>query len=146
MKNVKIKCLKEHTPVYSSSGAAGADLRVVLDDVVILPSGEQRLLNTGVFLDMSGSNMCGHIFSRSGLSFNNNLVVANGVGLIDSDYRGEIKVAIRNMGDTSQTIHPGMRIAQIVFSPVIIPNFVHVEEFEDITERGEGGFGSTGHE
>lgn len=129
-------------PTYGSAGAAGADLYACLEnDVTILP-GETAFIPTGIAVEIP-ENCAGLIYARSGLACKKGLAPANKVGVIDSDYRGEILVALHNHGAQSRTIANAERIAQMVITPVLTPAYVEVDSLSD-TERSGGGFGSTG--
>lgn len=129
-------------PELGTPGSAGADLRACLDAPLTLAPGETALIGTGIAIHLDDPGLCALILPRSGLG-HRGLVLGNLVGLIDSDYQGELKISTWNRGQESQTIEPGDRIAQLVITPVIQPTFVEVEAF-DATDRGEGGFGHTG--
>ena len=141
---VKIKKLNEKAiiPTYGSPFSAGADLYACEGDEVIIGAGETRLVHTGIALEIP-EGYVGLIYARSGLSTKRGLAPANKVGVIDSDYRGEIMVALYNQSGKEQILCDGERIAQIVFTPYVTADFDEVSEL-DSTERGEGGFGSTG--
>jgi dUTP pyrophosphatase len=141
---MNIKKLNENAriPTYGSEFAAGADLYACLDaDVTIAPA-ETLLIHTGLAMQIP-EGLVGLIYARSGLASKKGLAPANKVGVIDSDYRGEIMVALHNHGTIPQTISDGERIAQIVFAPYYAAEFSVVDELDDTT-RGAGGFGSTG--
>ena len=141
---MNIKKLNENAriPTYGSEFAAGADLYACLDaDVTIAPA-ETLLIHTGLAMQIP-EGLVGLIYARSGLASKKGLAPANKVGVIDSDYRGEIMVALHNHGTIPQTISDGERIAQIVFAPYYAAEFSVVNELDDTT-RGSGGFGSTG--
>lgn len=129
-------------PELGTPGSAGVDLRACLDAPLTLAPGETALIGTGIAIHLDDPRLCALILPRSGLG-HRGLVLGNLVGLIDSDYQGELKISTWNRGQESQTIEPGDRIAQLVITPVIQPTFVEVEAF-DATDRGEGGFGHTG--
>lgn len=129
-------------PELGTPGSAGVDLRACLDEPLTLAPGETTLIGTGIAIHLDDPGLCALILPRSGLG-HRGLVLGNLVGLIDSDYQGELKISTWNRGQESQTIEPGDRIAQLVITPVIQPTFVEVEAF-DATDRGEGGFGHTG--
>ena len=129
-------------PTYGSAEAAGADLYACLDAPIVVAPGKTAWVPTGIALEVP-KGCAGLIYARSGIAAKRGLAPANKVGVIDSDYRGEIKVVILNHGDVEQTIEPGERIAQFVITPVLTPEYVFAEELTD-TQRGEGGFGSTG--
>jgi dUTP pyrophosphatase len=130
-------------PDYATPGAAGMDLRACLDQVVKLEPGETTLVPTGIAIHMQDPNLASVILPRSGLGHKHGIVLGNLVGLIDSDYQGQLFVSVWNRGKETFAIEPGERIAQLVFVPVIQAAFEVVEEFT-ASERGTGGFGSTG--
>lgn len=129
-------------PSYQSSGASGADLLAALETPVDIEPGKVSLIPTGLFLEVPEGYEV-QIRPRSGLAFKSQVGVLNSPGTIDSDYRGEVKVILMNHGETTFTILPGMRIAQMVVCPIIRARFVPVERLEE-TVRGSGGFGHTG--
>ena len=129
-------------PTYGSEWAAGADLHAVLDGPVTVAPGETRFFATGIAVEIP-QGMVGLVYARSGLACKRGLAPANKVGVIDADYRGEIKVALHNHGDEPQVVEPGERIAQMVIAPFLPAVYEEAESLSD-TERGEGGFGSTG--
>lgn len=129
-------------PEVGTAGSAGVDLRACLDAPLTLAPGETALIGTGLAIHIEDPGFCALILPRSGLG-HRGLVLGNLVGLIDSDYQGELKISTWNRGDIEQRIEPGDRIAQLVITPVIQPRFIEVESFE-ASERGEGGFGHTG--
>ncbi len=141
---VKVKKLNEKAilPIYSSKSAAGADLCALLDEPIAIAPGETVFVKTGLALEIP-EGYVGLIYARSGLACKRGVAPANKVGVIDSDYRGEIMVALFNHGENAQNIEPGERIAQIVITPYLTADFIQVEEITD-TERASGGFGSTG--
>jgi len=130
-------------PEYATHGSAGMDLRALLDEEKILSPGETLLIPTGIAIHIEDNNMAAVILPRSGLGHKHGIVLGNLVGLIDSDYQGQLFVSCWNRGQTTFVIKPGERIAQLVFMPVIQANFNIVESF-DKSQRGEGGFGHTG--
>jgi dUTP pyrophosphatase len=130
-------------PDYATPGAAGMDLRACLDQVVKLEPGETTLVPTGIAIHMQDPNLASVILPRSGLGHKHGIVLGNLVGLIDSDYQGQLFVSVWNRGKETFAIEPGERIAQLVFVPVIQAAFEVVKEFT-ASERGAGGFGSTG--
>ena len=142
--DVKIKKLRDNAtvPTYGSEFAAGADLYAAINEAVTIEAGETKLIPTGIALEIP-VGFAGLIYARSGLACKRNLAPANKVGVVDADYRGEVMVALHNHGNTSQTLEPSERIAQMVITPFITANFILADELED-TVRGEGGFGSTG--
>ena len=144
MKDVKVKLLKPGAkmPVYGTEFSAGADLCACLEKPVTLEPGETRLISIGISMEIP-VGYAGFVFARSGLATKRHLAPANKVGVIDSDYRGEFFVPLRNHGPIPQTIEPGERIAQMILMPYLAANFLEAESLSD-TQRGEGGFGSTG--
>ena len=144
--NNTIKVIKLHPqaklPTYGSVEAAGADLYACLDAPVTVDPGDTVWIPTGIALEVP-KGCAGLIYARSGMAVKRNLAPANKVGVVDSDYRGEIKVVLLNHGKVAQTIEPGERIAQFVITPVLTPVYELVEELTG-TDRGFGGFGSTG--
>ena len=142
--NIKVKKLKPGAtvPTMGSKFAAGADLYSAEDaDVVIEPS-ETKFIGTGLAMEIT-EGYVGLVYARSGLACKRGLAPANKVGVVDSDYRGEIKVALHNHGKEAQTVEKGERIAQMVIAPYLSVNYEEADELSE-TERGEGGFGSTG--
>ena len=139
---IKKLCDKAIVPTYGSAFAAGADLYACEDGDVVIKPNETKLIHTGIAMAIP-EGLVGLIYARSGLASKRGLAPANKVGVIDSDYRGEIMVALHNHGTTEQTVSDGERIAQIVFTPYHTAEFTVAEEL-DSTERGAGGFGSTG--
>lgn len=129
-------------PTYGTAYSAGADLCVCLEQPVVIQPGRTEFLPTGLSIAVP-NGYAGLIFARSGLSTKRGVAPANKVGVIDADYRGPVMVALHNHGDIPQTVEPGDRIAQLVVVPVLAPEMELVEEL-DATERGTGGFGSTG--
>ena len=140
--NVKKLNDKATVPTYGSEFAAGADLYACEDGEITLAPGETRLVHTGIAMEIP-EGLVGLVYARSGLACKRDLAPANKVGVIDSDYRGEIMVALHNHGSESRTVADRERIAQIVFTPYYTAEFSVVEELSD-TVRGIGGFGSTG--
>lgn len=142
--NIKIKKVSENAkiPTYGTDYAAGADLYAANEEAVTINPHETVMIGTGISLEVP-VGYAGLIYARSGLACKRHLAPANKVGVIDSDYRGEVKVALHNHSDEPQTIEPQERIAQLVIAPYLKANFIESEELDD-TERGEGGFGSTG--
>ena len=143
-KLINIKKLRPNAiiPTYGSEFAAGADLYACIDEAVTIESGETVLIKTGLAMEIP-TGYAGLIYARSGLATKRGLAPANKVGVIDSDYRGEIMVALHNHSSISQTIEKGERIAQMIITPYILGVYNVVDEL-DTTSRGEGGFGSTG--
>lgn len=142
--DVRIKKLRENAivPTYGTEFAAGADLYAAVEEAVEIAPGETKMIPTGLAFEIP-AGFAGFVYARSGLASKRGLAPANKVGVIDSDYRGEVMTALHNHGKESQTIEPGERIAQMVIAPYITANFILSDSLDD-TERGEGGFGSTG--
>ena len=130
-------------PEYATNGSAGMDLRAMLDEDTELLPGETLLIPTGIAIHIANNNMAAVILPRSGLGHKHGIVLGNLVGLIDSDYQGQLFVSCWNRGSTTFVIRPGERIAQLVFVPIVQANFNIVESFEQ-SDRGDGGFGHTG--
>lgn len=141
---MKIKKLSDSAviPTYGSDTAAGADLYACLEEPLTIAPHETKMVPTGLAMEIL-PGFAGFIFARSGLASKRNLAPANKVGVIDSDYRGEIIVSLHNHGTQPQTIEHGERIAQIVFLPYLSAKFIERKRLS-ATKRGEGGFGSTG--
>ena len=142
---VKYKVLdsRARVPAYATAGAAAADLCAVLDAPLTLAPMQRALVPTGFAIELPGPETVALVYARSGLSIKHGLCMANGVGVIDSDYRGELRVPMINLGAEAYTIQPGERVAQLCIAPVYAAAFVPAEALGD-TARGEGGFGSTG--
>ncbi|MBO4413377.1 MAG: dUTP diphosphatase [Clostridia bacterium] len=142
---LKIKKLRDGAklPYYATDGAAAGDLYALLDGPVTLSPGERKLIPTGISIALPDKNCVAVICARSGMAYKRGIALANGIGVIDSDYRGEIMVAVINNDENEQTIENGERIGQMMILPVIRPEITEVSELGD-TERGAGGFGSTG--
>jgi dUTP pyrophosphatase len=142
---VEIKKLNENAivPTYGTEFSAGADLYAIVDGSVTIEPGETKMIGTGLAFAIP-EGLVGLIFARSSLGTKKGLAPANKVGVIDSDYRGEVRVVLHNHGKVAQTIENGERIAQIAFVPYYSADFTVVDEL-DATVRGEGGFGSTGN-
>lgn len=135
---------KEWTlPSYATAGSAGLDLRACLDEAIDIEPGQTVLVKTGMAIYIHDVNFAGLILPRSGLGHKHGIVLGNLVGLIDSDYQGELMVSVWNRGQTTFRLEPGERLAQYVLVPVVQAEFEQVEEFEE-TLRGAGGFGHTG--
>lgn len=130
-------------PAYATPGSAGLDLRVCIDNPLQIAPGETVLLPTGLSIYIADSSLAAVILPRSGLGHKNGIVLGNLVGLIDSDYQGELKISCWNRSQDHFTVQPFERIAQLVFVPVVQAAFDIVDNFTD-TERGQGGFGSSG--
>jgi dUTP pyrophosphatase len=131
-------------PHYGTKGSAGLDLRACIDAPLTIEPGQTVLIPTGMAIHLDDAGLAAMILPRSGLGHKHGIVLGNLVGLIDSDYQGELKVSCWNRGDTSYTVAVGERIAQMVIVPVLQPVFTEVQEFGEATERGMGGFGHTG--
>ena len=130
-------------PSYATAGSAGLDLRACLDEAIEIEPGQTVLFKTGMAIYIHDVNFAGLILPRSGLGHKHGIVLGNLVGLIDSDYQGELMVSVWNRGQTTFRLEPGERLAQYVLVPVVQAEFEQVEEFEE-TLRGAGGFGHTG--
>ena len=130
-------------PFYASAGAAAMDLHACVDQAVTIAPGKRSVIPTGIAIALPDPGYVALVFARSGLGIKHGIAPANCVGVIDSDYRGEVMVGLQNSGDAAYTIQPGDRIAQLMITPVIQAQISMVEELDN-TERGAGGFGSTG--
>jgi dUTP pyrophosphatase len=130
-------------PAYATDGSAGLDLRALLDAPLSLAPGETKLIRTGMAIYIGDPGLAAVILPRSGLGHKHGIVLGNLVGLIDSDYQGELMVSCWNRGQSTFTMEPGERLAQLVFVPVVRAEFDLVTDFE-ASDRGEGGFGHTG--
>ena len=135
--------MAEHLPAYATPGSAGLDLRACLDAPLVLAPGQSQLIPTGLSIHIGDPGLAAMILPRSGLGHKHGIVLGNLVGLIDSDYQGQLMVSAWNRSDTAFTIEPMERIAQLVIVPVVQAEFRIVEAFPP-TERGVGGYGSTG--
>ena len=135
--------IKEHTPTYASEGSAGLDLRACINDPVVINPGKTELIPTGVSIFIKDTGYAGLILPRSGLGHKHGIVLGNLVGLIDSDYQGELFISTWNRGTSSFTINSLDRIAQLVIVPVSQATFNMVSDYAK-SDRGDGGFGSTG--
>lgn len=148
-KRVQVKILNDKIgttlplPEYATTGSAGLDLRACIDNAVELAPGETVLIPTGLAIYLEDSGLAAMILPRSGLGHKHGIVLGNLVGLIDSDYQGELMVSVWNRGKASFTLQPGERLAQLVVVPVVQVEFEAVESFEQ-TDRGSQGFGHTG--
>ena len=132
-------------PAYATPGSAGLDLRACLNETLTLAPGETQLLPTGLAIHINDNSLAAVILPRSGLGHKHGIVLGNLVGLIDSDYQGQLMVSCWNRSDSGFSVAPGERIAQLVFVPVVQAEFEIVNEFES-SERGEGGFGHSGRQ
>ena len=144
MQTVRVKKLHPNAklPTYGSAYAAGADLYACLEEPVTIGPGQTYWVSTGIALEVP-EGCAGLVFARSSMGAKRGLAPANKVGVVDSDYRGEVRVVLFNHSPEPQTIAPGERVAQFVITPVVTPEYVEAEELEE-TDRGTGGFGSTG--
>lgn len=145
METVRCKKLdpRAKLPAYATPGAAAADLCALLDEPLTIAPGQRTLVPTGLAIELPGAGFVALVYARSGLSIKHGLCMANGVGVIDSDYRGELRVPVINLGDAPYTVQPGERIAQLCIAPVTQATFLPADALSD-TDRGAGGFGSTG--
>ncbi len=145
MEKLKIKKIREgaKVPFRATEGSAGMDLSACIDQAVTIRPGELKLIPTGIAIELPSANYVAYIFARSGLGIKHGICLSNGVGVIDSDYRGEVCVGLCNVSDKEYTIQPFERVAQLVVSPVSLMPVQEVTELSD-TDRGAGGFGSTG--
>jgi len=150
LKPVQIKILDPRLgtefplPDYATGGSAGMDLRACIDEPLLIEPGETRLIPTGFAMHMQDSGLAAVILPRSGLGHKHGIVLGNLVGLIDSDYQGQVFVSCWNRSEADFTVEPGARIAQLVFLPIVRARWERVAEFE-ASDRGGGGFGHTGH-
>lgn len=145
MEILKIKKVRENAklPTRATSGSAGLDLYACIDEPITLNKGDKAVIPTGIALGLDDPYYAVFIHSRSGLAIKHGIALLNSVGVIDSDYRGEICVGVIKLTEEPYTIQPFERVAQMVIKPVELPEIVEVEELDD-TDRGAGGFGSTG--
>lgn len=145
MQNLKIKLVREKAvlPKRMSEGAAGLDLTACIDSPIEIKPNSLHMIPTGIAIALPDNNHAAFIYARSGLAVKHGITLSNCVGVIDSDYRGEIMVGLCNVSEKSYTISSGERIAQMVIAPVVNMNIEQVSELSE-TERGDGGFGSTG--
>ncbi|MDB5963368.1 MAG: dUTP diphosphatase [Massilia sp.] len=150
MKNIQIKILdprmKDMLPAYATPGSAGLDLRACIDEPIVIEAGATVLIPTGLAIHVADPGYCAMILPRSGMGHKNGIVLGNLVGLIDSDYQGQLMVSTWNRGQQAFTLQPMERLAQLIVVPVLQVGFNVVDEFdsEQQSERGAGGFGSTG--
>ena len=148
--NIQIKILDPRVgkefplPEHATAGSAGVDLRACLDKDLVLKPGQTELIPTGVAIHIEDPGLAAMILPRSGLGHKHGIVLGNLVGLIDSDYQGQLYVSCWNRSSDEFVLEPGLRLAQLVIVPVVQANFNVVEDF-DASQRGEGGFGHTGH-
>ena len=143
--DVKIKKMRKSAiiPEYATSGSAALDLRSAADESITVPARSRAAIPTGIAISVENASVVSIVCERSGLATKHGISLANGIGVIDSDYRGEILVSLINNSDTDFTVEPGDRVAQLMFMPVLTAKLLECDEL-DKTERGEGGFGSTG--
>lgn len=141
--NIKLLSPKAVLPKYATPGSAAMDLTACMDEAVTIAPRQLVTIPTGIAIALPSADYVALIFARSGLGVKHGISLSNGVGVIDSDYRGELKVGLTNLSDTPYTIQPGDRIAQLAILPVTQPTVVQVAELDE-TDRGAGGFGSTG--
>ena len=130
-------------PFYATSGSAGMDLSACLDETVVIKKGEIKMISTGIAISLPSNEYVAYIYARSGLACKKGICLANSVGVVDSDYRGEIKCGLINLGQEDFIVNHGDRIAQLVIAPVAVAEIEECETLDD-TQRGTGGFGSTG--
>jgi dUTP pyrophosphatase len=135
--------MREQLPAYATPGSAGLDLRACIDSPLEMQPGDTFLMPTGLAVHVADPGYCALVLPRSGMGFKNGIVLANLVGLIDSDYQGQLMVPLWNRSQKAFTLNPMERVAQMIIVPVMQAQFNVVEEFT-ATERGAGGFGSTG--
>lgn len=131
-------------PQYATDGSAALDLRACLDEAVAVAPGETVTIPSGIAISIHDPNLVAILAPRSGLGIKHGIVLANTIGVIDSDYQGEIKIGIRNQGKDPYSIQPGERVCQMLFMPVVQASLRVVEEFSEESARGTGGFGHTG--
>lgn len=145
--NVKVKILRGSTdlPAYATDGSAAIDLRSAADEDIVIAPGERKLVPTGIAISPESTGVVAILCGRSGLALKHGISLANGIGVIDSDYRGEISAVLINRSEVPYKVTPGERIAQLMFMPVLHANLIRAESLDE-TERGAGGFGSTGKE
>ncbi|MFC6671197.1 dUTP diphosphatase [Marinobacterium aestuariivivens] len=149
MKKLQVKILDGRIgrdfplPAYATEGSAGMDLRACLDQPLVLEPGQTELIPTGLAIHIEDPALCAMILPRSGLGHKHGIVLGNLVGLIDSDYQGQLFVSCWNRGHSTFTVEPGERIAQLVLVPVVQADFEVVDEFSS-SDRADGGFGSSG--
>lgn len=133
-------------PTRATDGSAGIDLRACIDEPITIKAGETKLIGTGLSIYIADPNYAGIILPRSGLGHKHGIVLGNLVGLIDADYQGELMVSVWNRSITDFVLHPAERMAQYMVVPVVRPSFEIVDELSDVSERGAGGFGSSGRQ
>ncbi len=130
-------------PFYATPGSAAMDLHACMDEAVTIPAGGRKVIPTGLAIALPSADYVALVYARSGLGIKHGVAPANCVGVIDSDYRGEIMVGLQNSGESDFTVQPGDRVAQLMIAPVVRANLRMVDELDE-TQRGAGGFGSTG--
>ena len=130
-------------PFYATPGSAAMDLHACMEEAVVIPAGGRKVIPTGIAIALPSAEYVALVFARSGLGIKHGIALSNGVGVIDSDYRGEIRVGLTNLSDTPYTVRPGDRIAQLAVMPVVQAELERVDSLDE-TGRGTGGFGSTG--
>lgn len=142
---IKIKKLRENAkiPKRATAGSAGMDLYACIDEPITLAPGQLAIVPTGIAIALPDNSCAAFLYARSGLGVKHGICLSNGVGVIDSDYRGEICAGLCNVSDKPYTIEPDERVCQMVIAPVLTPDVVEASELDN-TDRGEGGFGSTG--
>lgn len=131
-------------PTYATDGAAAMDLRACIASSLVIPPGGRQLIGTGLAINLNDPGLVALVASRSGLALKHQVIVLNAPGVVDADYHGEIGVILANFGSEPFTVEPGDRIAQLMFQPVVQVDLDFRDEFSTQTERGTGGFGSTG--
>ncbi len=144
--NVKVLLSRGMTmPAYATDGAAAVDMRAAIDEgtTVTIQPGQRAMIPTGMAISLENANVVAILAARSGLAVKSGINLANGIGVIDSDYRGEICVGLYNSSDVPFTVNRGDRIAQLMFMPVYVANLIEAQTLDE-TARGAGGFGSTG--
>ena len=151
MQKIQLKVLDQRVgsqfplPEYATDGSAGLDLRACIDDEISIAPGQTELIATGIAIHIADPSLAAVILPRSGLGHKHGIVLGNLVGLIDSDYQGQLYVSTWNRGAEAFSLKPGERLAQLVFVPVVKAGFEIVDEFDE-TDRGEGGFGHSGRD
>lgn len=133
-------------PTRATDGSAGIDLRACIDEPMTIKAGEAKLIGTGMAIYIADPNYAGIILPRSGLGHKHGIVLGNLVGLIDADYQGELMVSVWNRSETDFVLNPAERMAQYMVVPVVRPSFEVVEEFNELSARGAGGFGHSGRQ
>uniref|UniRef100_UPI0040555BB4 dUTP diphosphatase n=1 Tax=Orrella sp. TaxID=1921583 RepID=UPI0040555BB4 len=136
--------MKDRLPTYGTPGSAGLDLRACVDGTTVISPGETILVPTGISIHIKNPDYAAMILPRSGMGHKNGIVLGNLVGLIDSDYQGPLMVSTWNRGQKPFTLEPLARLAQLIIVPVVQAQFTLVDDFEEVTARAAGGFGSTG--